>query len=433
MMKKITKKINWSLLFLMVLTLISCGAQDSDLADRYQATLDLDKKHYDAVISSLGDCSQFFRENRQRCLLDLGAAYMAKGGFKLSSIGQEMLALEQSKTTEDALSKDITKLLIEKTTNAFVAKGIDVINQLLEEADPNLKNRLCTKSSYTNYGRFVAQGCLASNPILLRDLLRDEAENSTSRKSDVAVSLEDIVNYRKTLTTVAPEISIEEVVDIINKEDPPNDKDKNNNNINDALDATTCVLDAYNSGSFVDNDCTVKNATPAQLATNAFSNSGKSFLNDIYSVRVIISDGATNSNTFYRLAQQIQNSTEITTINTEGFCKADLSACDESAVDGTTCFSCPSFEEGATKTKTIDDSIDQTLNDDDSFKALASTLESTGDDKTDAQKEQELRNKICGGSASTPTTTVNLGKCTLKDGKVYIPPSIAIEYFQSKD
>ena len=414
------------LLSSFVLLLSGCGnAENSELAKRHQVGLDLDSKNYDGVIRSLGDCSQFSNEDRQRCLLDLGSAYMAKGGFSVLSLGQNFLQLDIDKVSDEQFSKDVTKLLVERLDSPLIVRGIEVIEKLFSEADSDLNSRLCTRDTYENYGRYVAQGCLTSNPLLLKDILSKRVGGTLAQKnSTTAVSLKDIINYKNAISDATPEASRDEVISIINKERPKNSKDRNGNRVNDSLDATICTLDAYKSGSFRASDCKTSGTVIVEHSTNAFSQSQKATLQNIFSVGVIVGD----SSSVYRLAQKSANSTQIITVLTSGFCRADgLTMCEASAVDGKSCLVCPSLKIDSTKTQTLEDSIDTTLNDDDSFKALALTLEAGDDDKTDAEKVKNLREDICGG----PT----LSKCPDRnpDGSVKIPTKVALEYFRDRN
>lgn len=397
------------------LLLIGCGT-DSSKTQQFDVSYNLDKGNYQAVIDTLGDCSSYTGDEKNACLTNLGAAYFGKAGFDTISLAQELTSL-----TEDEKDKEFNKIVFEKLLDENTKSGVNAFTQIIE-SNNNLTDAVCTEANFDKETgaykgeeyKSLRNACYSISPILLSESL--DYENNTSTSSTSA-TLNDVIAFKDVLKDAAPELNSEDLVNIINDENISANDDANNNNELDKVEATSCAIEAYGSGSFDGSVCADDSVTLTQLSTNVFSSSTDTNYHDIHSIKVDI-----GSNTFYRQIKDISGTYTAVSVDTKSKVDETASTLSDNtlALNGTTVLNKPLLENGSIKT--LNDSILSTLNDEETFEKIA-LLTNAEDDSSDSLKVESLQKDIC--DQNNNNDLYDDGLCTLgANGPVYTQEAV---------
>jgi hypothetical protein len=177
-----------------------CGSdKDSDEANKYETIKAIDDQDYDKAIANLKDgCAGY---NQVECNMLLGSAYYAKAGWDLTTIGKELVKIDNnSSLDQDAKDKELTSVIYDKLFSENMKIGIDYYKKALSAS--GFDSSVCNPKDYDNTLKTIQQKdiCLAINPILLKDKLNDD---ETSSDDNGSVSLEQIIQFKEVIENPA--------------------------------------------------------------------------------------------------------------------------------------------------------------------------------------------------------------------------------------
>lgn len=409
------------LLAFFALFVISCDGTEDKEQELQRA---LDSGNFDYVIATLGDCASKKKvakdDNRSACYkglsnkekLDLGAAYFGKAKFYLLSLAKKMEDVKGKANESEEIFKFVFDLLGNDLT-----KGIKTFETLLPTNLTKKGSKLCNVKDYKkDLDRFAKQACVSINPVLLKDLLNDD----DSANRDGVTSLEDLVNVKKLVDSLANGMSSDVVSSLINKDGKATSDTKNDINENKKVDAVEASLCAINKSECKAADKVVR----TMPGTGIFNASNNANLNDINLTKITVTNktGDTNS-TFWRLIKQDTTVKKVTIINnTKKFCnsKAEVNATCKKINPASKCYPCPDLAENG-KPSTAIESVEEVLNDDDAMASFALTKSNKDDGKTQTQKTEELRQDICKDAVPA---------CATSSGKTVVTQEAFMQYLQ---
>ena len=383
----------------MGLLMTGCGGtfgdDGTDEAKQYEVAMAIDSGDYDKAIAMLeADCAGYAYEE---CQLNLGTAYLAKAGYDITTIGREMLSVDGNDLlTQDQKDRELTTIILSKMLDDSMAEGVDVLKNGLLDGNTTQ----CTPQRYGAMTDIKKQGCLAVNPIMLKDLMSDEPLDAAD---DTVVSLEMIVAFADVAESLIPGMETEEFVAIVNGGDDLDPKyDVNGNTEVDSIEVTACIMDAYSTGveDFTVCDSTNapdKNITLTQLINDQVITGYGTF--DIIEANVSGEATAQNDKIQIRLVSEGVIDSTVTT--TDKFVDADgnyVTTCVDPEL-GSTCFPEPKKDDSGTVETSAQTVVDVLNNDD----LLSTIAETTGSEE--GTTADDLRIEICASGYPDDNTT----------------------------
>jgi hypothetical protein len=416
--------------FSFVLLLSGCGGtigdKDTDEAKKYEVAMALDSGDYDKAIEMLeADCAGY---DYEECKLNLGAAYLGKAGMDIISLGTKLTIIDGNNTT------DVTETVLEqwKDTQTMtvlfdiilddaVSRGAQVYKQLLPQGGDE-----CNGNDYDSLTTNQKNACIAVNPILLQEILGDE-----DTKTDVAVDIETISQFKDVLGAVIPGITTTDIVSVLDNSEVGDSDDVNNNDDVDSMEATDCAVKVFNAeqGPFADD----YNCIPTENTVSARYKGTVPFTHDVYSgvdiyeVDVNVSNqlglGGDDSN-FTRLVTLASGSTTTyTSVTTNGYCGLDgVTTC---AAGSTNCYPCPVVKNG--ELQTLSGTVLNVLNNEDLLTSIA-IMSDSDDDKTSDQKIQEFKDTICYSNYDNEGTVLSVTNVYQCDANGDITQNALLDY-----
>lgn len=359
------------------------GDDSSDEAKKYEVSSAIDAGEYDKAITMLeADCAGFTYEE---CQLNLGAAYLGKAGMDVVSLGRELIKIDGNESTTDSQKEvQIMTTLFDIVFDDSMTAGTREYKKLLENNDSSV----CNADDYVNLTSYQQQACIAINPILLQELMADEADTET-----LAVDMETIAQFKDVLNAVIPGITTAEIVTILNTDtSADSEKDVNSNGDLDAMEATDCAMNAYSNNTF-GNSCTSDSSV---LGTDLGELSFSDINETIYGVDVVVESGTVTYSdaSFTRLVTELDTGV-YTTVTTEGFCKTDMTVCSEG---DSGCYPCPVVVDGELQTLGV--AVTDILNNDDLLTSIAIVSDSDTTKSSD-EKVADLKTEMCGSADCT--------------------------------
>jgi len=219
-----------TLLLLPILFFTACEI-DTEESNRYDISKDLDKGNFQEVLNNL-DCSNPNGFSQDECHINRGMAYFGLAGYDITSIGEDMFkTYSDKKLNENEKTIKITSILLGKFSNSYISKGIDEYKLALKSSNKDKSS--CNSEQFSNLSENEQQSCIAINPLLLLNIL----DNSES-KSNFSVDLQDLIDVEKSIRGIAPNISSEEIANMLN-----NNFDKTSSETQNQIDATQCLID----------------------------------------------------------------------------------------------------------------------------------------------------------------------------------------------
>jgi hypothetical protein len=289
---------------LSVAVLFTACGKDSDQAKAYDIQLALDSGDNQKVIDLLGDCSQYSGTQKDKCYLDLGAAYFGEADFDMISMAQEFANISDDLNSSEK-SKKFNEIVFSKLDNKNLQLGI---NQYKKIVDNN--SSVCTESNYDSLKSNSQQACISINPLLLSEIIDDD-NKADDNKSTSSVSLEQIIEFKDVLKDAVPELSSSDLVSVFNGGDVEPSKDANNNDKLDSVEATTYAIEVFAMGKQWKGDANVSSDF------NRTVNYTHTALKDknITLSKITIKGVGNNNNSFYRLVEYTKDyNTTLTTI-----------------------------------------------------------------------------------------------------------------------
>jgi len=390
-----------------------CG-EDTDESKAYDIELALDNGEYDKVITTLDDCSTYIGDKKLNCYLNLGAAYFGKASFDMISLSQEITSVDES-LSSDEKSKKFNEIIFNKLDNTNLETGIAWYKKLLTNNNSNV----CNAKDYKALNAYQKEACISLNPLLLSDLLNDQ---DTSSDSEVAVSLEQIIQFKNVMQDAVPELTSSDLVAIISKDKLDDAKDINNNGKLDSTEVTNYVIKVFNGKTWSDSSLTHSDVNSNNLYT-------KSGLENTTYVKVTVS-GTSSTKDYYRVMQKIDGvdkNTSLTIIPNIACNPANetSSAYSANSINGTTILPCIKLKDDGNVTS-LNDSVTNILNDDDLINSIALSSDSEDDNKNDQTKIDDFQKKMCDINGSISSS--NTGNCEYSDNKLVITQDAFINY-----
>ena len=414
------KNIYIVLLFISTLFITNC--KDDDNEKSYDVEKWLDKGQNQKVINALGNCSQFKAEEKDKCYLNLGAAYFGLAKFDLISLAKEFADIDDN-WDSDKKSKEFNKIIFTKLDNDNLQIGIDYYKKLISSSS------VCNEKDYDeSLTKLQKQACLSINPMLISALTDDDDD---SAKSTNSASLEDIIKFKDIIKDAVPEISSEDLVSIIDGGDLEESKDANNNDKLDSLEATDFAINVFANSKTWTGDGKVTSDFNRTANYTHPSLSSKTL--KLAKITIDGSSASRENNSYFRV---IDNTTYTPDYNTTLTTVPDV-VCDADNIvksggldqitssSGNSFLPCIEINDDGNVTN-LNDSVVNVLNDDDLIKTIALSKDSEDDSKTDDEKIADYRNDICdiNGTASSSNT----GKCSWEDGKLVINQDAFLDY-----
>lgn len=384
----------------------ACG-ESSDEAKSYDIQMWLDSGDNQQVLNALGDCGSYIGLAKEECYLNVGAAYFAIANFDMLSLAQEFSNIDDT-LSDNNKSKEFNKIVFKKLDDDNLKKGLEFYTKIVDD-----NSSVCNEKDYDSLSKNKKQACLSINPLLLSNIIDD---NNDSNKSEIGVSIEQIIEFKDVLQDAVPELKGEDLISIIDGDDLSSEDDANNNGTLDSVEATSIVLGKINYGV---NSNYIKNTQ-----TNVYTNTKLSGV-DYYNLQFANS----NSKNYYRLTQVISGTSPIlyTTLTTIPNTVCDINNTKTTGtIDGITHLPCVKLKDDGNVTS-FNDSVVNILNNDNLINSIALASESEDDTKTDEEKISNFKTDICNitGTASLS----NNGLCEVdSSGNITITQEALINY-----
>ncbi len=402
----------------MVLLLFNgCNNTDKN-KEKYDTQEALDNSDFDKVIATLGDCSQYNGYEQSNCYLDISAAYFGKASFDILGLAREFTAIDDN-LADDLKSKEFNKIIFRKLDDENLQKGINFLKKLLVDEDTSV----CNEKDYNEkLTKIQKQACLSINPMLISALNDDD-------KTAGAASLEDIIKFKDVIKDAVPELESEDLVSIIDGDDLEPNKDANNNDKLDGLEATDYAIKVFASGEVWGGDGDVNSEFNRTIAYTHASLNTKTLR--IAKIKVNGAGAGRTSNYFYRVIDTTTYNPDYnTTLTTlpDVVCGPNNIALSNNNLNDITNTSannflpCIKLKENGEPTN-LNESIVSTLNDDDMLKTMALSKDSEGDE-TDDEKVADFKNDICNIDAGNPAP----GDCDNSGGGLVITQEAFLNY-----
>jgi hypothetical protein len=415
-----------------VLLLSGCGGtigdKDTDEAKKYEVAMALDSADYDKAIELLEkDCAGY---DYEECQLNLGSAYLGKAGMDIISLGKDLVKIDGNETDnplleqqyEDWRDTQTMTVLFDIITDDAIAQGAKVYKRLLDQNGSE-----CNGVDYETLTTIQQNACIAVNPILLQEILSED-EN----KTDVAVDIETISQFKDVLEAVIPDVTTADIVSIIDNSEVGDADDRNSNDDVDNMEATECAITAYNdNGNTAFSGYACLSPDTSVLAYN-LNQIGFTTTNDtIYGIRVELASNTSYADiNFTRLVKEITPTSGIyTTVTTSGYCTVDGATC---TAGDSGCYPCPVINEDNTS-ESLADTVEDVLNNETLLTSIA-LMSDSDEDTNSTEKIVNFKEDICGdiynADGTINTTALAASDCEDPEnpGEVLISQEALLNY-----
>lgn len=353
------------LMMFILFTLFSGCEIDTDESKRYEVLKLLDDGEFESALAELGSCDDgAFTE--EECHLNRGMAYFGLAGYDITSIGEDLYgAYSDDNLSEDEQSRKIVSLVFDRFRGINMALGVQEYKKVLYMN--SLLEVNCNSLNFKNLKTYSQQACIALNPVLLLEVIDDKESD------DYSVDLEDLLDIERSVRGIAPNISSDEMADVLN-----GDIENLSENSKNELDATQCVI--------TESQClSLGMRQPTQIGS----------YEDLDILKVSKLD---NSFSTLKLVDQLGS---VVLVEENIYIFDNNSSCKESDYlkfdEANLCF--PKPTEDTLTSKSVDK-----LNNDETFRDSLGVMLSVGDDEKSADaKVDELMTDICGYSSCTVT------------------------------
>ena len=218
------------LFFLPIIFFTACEIETEE-SNRYQVSQDLDKGNFQAVLDNL-DCDNPNGFTAEECHINRGMAYFGLAGYDITSIGEDMFkAYSDKNINETAKTIKITSILLDRFKNPYISQGINEYKFALKTSNKDKGD--CIADRFSELSDNEQQSCISINPILLLNVLDNSGD-----KTNASVDLQDLIDVEKSIRGIAPNISSEEIANMLN-----NNFDKTSSETQNQIDATQCLID----------------------------------------------------------------------------------------------------------------------------------------------------------------------------------------------
>lgn len=392
---------------LLALSLIftGCSDENSDEANQYDAEYKIDKKDFSGALAILNDnCGGY---EAQECAMLKGAAYLGMSGYDFISIGQDMVTIDGDGTlSPDEKTSEINNVIFKTLFDDNMKTGIEYYKSAFT-GDHNATH--CNGVDYDTLTTIEKDICLAINPILLQEIVGDD----DTQKEQATVDLETIIAFKDVAEAAIPGLTTEELVNVISGGDLGDENDLNINGVPDELDATNCIVQAFNGSdlrtkcgdlsfhNILDTDATI-NGTTYRKVTMKLTNAD-----------LVTKD-------FYRLVTTGAVKTTVTTTDNNITADGNITTCNY--FDEDNCYPEPKKSEN-NETITLNDTVIDTLNNDTLLSSIAVLSEDDNAPATDqATKVEDLKIDICNEGGT------NLCEGSTADGNLTITQDAILDY-----
>jgi len=404
---------------LAVGTLFTGCGEDTKEADQYNVELWLDSGDNDKVINYLGDCSSYSGDKID-CYLNLGAAYFGKAKFDMISLTKEFSDIDEN-LDGSAKSKAFNKIIFKKLDDPSLQIGIDYYSKVVNEDTSK-----CNAKDYDSLSNIEKQACLSINPVLISDMTSDTKDKD---KSANAISLAEIIAFKNVFQDAVPELQSEDLVTIMDGGILSVEKDVNQNNKLDSVEASNYALNVFAFGKVWDGNTTVSSDFNRTVSYTNAALKDKTIKLAKMTIQPVAP--ATSSKQFYKLIEYGADfNTTLTTIPNM-VCDNNNEVLKDKSLSNITNTSANSYlpcvKIKNNKVSSLNDSVVNILNDDSLLTSIALSSKSSDDSKTDDVKVSEFKNNICdiNGTASSS----NQGKCEVDaNGKITITQDALVNY-----
>jgi len=397
-----------TIIVVCIITLFSACGKNSKKTKSYDIEKWLDNGENQKVINALGDCSSYSGNAKDECYLNLGAAYFGKANFDMVNLSKEFSNIDDN-LSDDNKSKEFNKIVFKKLDDPSLKDGLKYYKYVVDNNDS-----ICNEKDYNTLSKNKKQACLSINPLLISKILNNKGNINNVNKSEVSVSLNQIIDFKDVIKNAAPEIQSEDLVSIISGDNLSSQKDANGNNILDSVEATSIVLDYINNGN---NSIYISQSS---IKTDVYINN-KLINVDFYKLNF------GNNKNYYRLTQKINNTsvyTILTTVANE-ICDKNNSIIKNLniTIDGSNYLPCVKLKDDGNITS-LNDSVVNILNNDDLINSIALASSSENNNKTDKKIIDDFKIDICDG------VNDNESLCTgsIVDGNLTITQDALIQF-----